>query len=204
MSSRYYNVQFRALARETDGHCLPGNQQREPVVISSHRDWQVCTDSFLLKIGRLASRQLRFWIPFRRRDDFEFHLYPENTFLRVVKWLGLQDLQLDLPELDRAYMMQGNDPAKLRSLMRFGEVKEGLLQQQGLSIEVERPHDWAAPLPRNVRRLSLQLNAKRPTLEQLLALHRLTCQLIDGLEDIGSASPAEVAIPDVIVRKVFT
>jgi hypothetical protein len=76
-------------------------------------------DGHPVKLRRYCGRAKRIDItsPIVPHLDLGFSITRAGIVSRVSEWLGKQDIQLDDPELDRAFTIRGDEPARVRALL---------------------------------------------------------------------------------------
>ncbi len=70
---------------------------------------------------------------------FELTLYPEGMFGKLQKAFGALDVEIGVPDFDRAFVIWSNNAAKARSLLADARLRQLIQQQPGLHLTVKGP-----------------------------------------------------------------
>jgi hypothetical protein len=107
----------------------------------------------------------------------------------------MQDIQVGDPEFDEAFIIQGNDEAKVRALSASPPIRHLIQAQPQIWLAVKDSEGWFGPrFPEDVDELQFQVVGVIVDVERLKALFDLFAAVLDQLCRIGSAyktSPGE-------------
>lgn len=154
------------------------------------REWQITLDKYVVSHGKSSTTYSRIRAPYLNLDGFRFKIYRKGVFSDLGKQLGLvQDFQIGDPRFDDAFIVQGNDEAKVNLMLReFGLV--ALIEAQPeFSFEVKDDEGWfGATFPDGVDELYFIAHGLITEVEQLKKLFQLFCEVLDYLKRTGSAA----------------
>lgn len=180
-----YEDIWRQFAEQVDGTFTESGWVSHSRVDARWREWTMTLDRF--HQGKLQYTRLR--TPFLASDGFRFRLYREGFFTPVGKKLGVvQDIEVGHERFDFDWVIQGNDEARVRSLLAQERVRE-LLDGLSFDLDFELKDDksWCEPLPEGVDILSLTTSSKLGNLEELRQLYELFGTVLDWLASRGLA-----------------
>jgi len=78
---------------------------------------------------------------FANPSGFRFALHEEGFFDDLGKFFGMQDVEIGYPDFDERIIVKTNDPARIRTLLSDGEVRQVLLSLQDFSFEIVLPEE---------------------------------------------------------------
>ena len=70
---------------------------------------------------------------------FELNLYPEGMFGKLQKAFGSLDVEIGVPDFDRAFVIWSNNATKARSLLADARLRQLIQQQPGIHLSVKGP-----------------------------------------------------------------
>ena len=211
---------WQRFAREIGGEYVDG------AVRSRVGAWTVTLDTYMRIIaypdGPVAEVPVtRLEARFVTRDTFRFFVGRQGFFQRVAKLFGMQDVTIGHPEFDDAFVIKGNDEAKVQTFFEDGSIRDLLqvavpaptAQFSVLDKEIgPRREQPSAPvaegvlpdftrsvpderLPEDVDLLHFTDSDLITDVERLKALHQLFGKSLHRLVELGSAAP-EAPRPD--------
>jgi hypothetical protein len=127
--------------------------------------------------------------PYINRDGFWFRIYRAGTFTEVAKRFGLQDVQIGEPLFDGRYVIQSNNPFKIRLFLQDMRLRQLIWAYPHLMFEVKR-HDrdlFIKRFPKGVDELYLVVGTAVTDLDRLRVMFALFSQALSQLHEIGSA-----------------
>ena len=75
-------------------------------------------------------------------NEFNFHLYPQDWVNEIGKLFGMEDIELGIPELDKAFIIKTNQPEKLRTLFADPAVQTALIRYPSIHLKLaQAEHD---------------------------------------------------------------
>ena len=178
------NEVWRQLSREVEVDFASGDGFRRSPRVEVHVDqWTVTLDSINAKVPLTRIRA-----PYVNKDGFRFKVYRRGMFTDLAKLLGMQDIEIGDPELDRDFVIQGNDPAKVVALFANPRVRELTKAQPSMLLEVCDDEGWfGARFPEGVDELRFLTGGIIKDVARLKRLYDLFAEVLDHLCRIGSA-----------------
>lgn len=176
---------WRQLSDNINGEVVKGKSWQGIKIVARVNEWTVTLDTYITVVGNLPVTFTRFRAPYINKDGFRFLIYREDLAGKIQKLMGMQDIQVDYPEFDRSFIIQGNNEAKILQLFSNSKIR-GLLQSQRF------PQMWVRETkrelyPEGVDQLCLQVPQLIRDLENLQALYELFSETLNHLCHIGSA-----------------
>lgn len=130
----------------------------------------------------------RMRAPYVNKDGFRFTIYPRSIFSFIGKWFGMQDVEVGYPEFDEAFIIKGNDEAKLRALFANPEIRRLIEVQPYVHLTVKDDEGWfGAHFPEGVDELYFAVQEDIRDLDRLKCLYDLFAEILNHLCHIGSA-----------------
>ena len=94
-----------------------------------------------------GSSSTTFMAPVPTNVPLRFALHEQNWMSEIGKFFGMGDAQLNLPDLDDAFVIKANDPAALASLLADAKVRQTLLEHSNCELKLSVDHDEADATP---------------------------------------------------------
>ncbi len=197
-------------AREIGGEFL------QNTVVAKMNQWTL-TLSRSLRSEDSGELDTFMWAPYIDVSGLRFEIYSKGLVSKLAKLLRMQHIEVGYPELDREFMIKGNDESKIRALITHPNVREAIAQTAGyastplsstwtsdppyrLSIEGRsglyfRGHGPLFGMGYKRTRLCLVVQGTVTDVEWLKSLYELMRETLSQLVEIGAASdeapPAE-------------
>jgi hypothetical protein len=167
-------------AEFVEGGLLKGSKVRARVDA-----WVVTLDAIDRGEGDFYTRMRA---PFVNLDGFQFRIYRKGLLSGLGKWLGMQDIEVDEPEFDEAFVIQGNDEPRVRQLFADPTLRGLVVSQPEIELKVtHRGMLWPRSLHDvlELEFLAAGMIGDQGRLKSLLELFRV---VLERLCQIGSAS----------------
>jgi hypothetical protein len=130
----------------------------------------------------------RMRAPFVNQDGFRFTIYRAGIFSGLGKWLGMQDVEVGYPEFDDAFVIKGNDEAKLRALFANPKIRQLIEMEPDIHLTVKDDEGWfSTHFPEGVDELYFSVPRVITDVEELKSLYCLFAEILHQLCHIGSA-----------------
>lgn len=65
----------------------------------------------------------RFLAPLHSHPTLRLHIHPEDWISEIGKFLGMEDVELGFPRMDKAYIVKTNQPETLKALFSDEEIR---------------------------------------------------------------------------------
>lgn len=127
--------------------------------------------------------------PYLTADGFHFTVYREGIFSEIGKWFGMQDVTVGYEDVDRDFIIKGNDEARLCQLFSNQKIRDLIAAQPEIhfSVEDDDGNIWTKMFPAGVDELKFQVAGVINDLDRLKLLYELFAETLDELCRMGSA-----------------
>ena len=170
----------------TEGGFMKGGSK----VQAAHGQWMVTLDNYVVSTGKSAVIFTRMRAPYVNPDGFQFTIYRRGIFSDLGKWLGMQDVNVGVPQFDADFVIKGNDEAKLRRLFADARLRDLINAQPNINFSVKDDENrvWGGQnFPPDVDELCFQVGGVIKDLDRLKQLFDLFAETLDELCRMGSA-----------------
>jgi len=183
---------WRQLSEEIGAEVVQGGFWKGGSKVKAHvGPWTVTLD--LNNDGESQSTRIR--APYVNPEGFRFTIYRKGFFSDLGKLLGMQDIEVGDPEFDEAFIIKGNDEGKVCSLFANPKIRQMILAQPKIRLEVKDSEGWFGPkFPEGVDELHFQVLGVIKDVERLKTLFDLFAAVLDQLCRIGSAYKQEPGV----------
>jgi len=160
---------WRQLARELGAEFIPGGLFRTSKVQSHIKAWTVTLDSYSVPSGDSNTTYTRIIAPLLKKDGFQFWVFRTGLVARLDKKLGMQDIEIGDVNFDHDFTVQGNDEARIRSLLANVSIRQLIQAQKRIRLGVRKDELYfeAQGLIKDVERLKSLFELFREVLGQL-------------------------------------
>ena len=93
----------------------------------------------------------RFLVPLFSNPALRFHIHPEDWISEIGKFLGMEDVELGFPRMDKAYIVKTNQPETLQTLFSNEEIRATIRKYADCDLRIITSHE------NNVEATSLSL-----------------------------------------------
>ncbi len=108
-----------------------------PKVTGNYRGHDLVLDTFTRGYGKQRRTYTRIVMTINNPANVQLSLYDENVFSRVAQALGSKDIQVDDPEIDRRFRIQGQPEEAVKLLFESGMLREQLLDLKALDLGLD-------------------------------------------------------------------
>jgi hypothetical protein len=179
---------WQKLCAEIGAEFVDGGMWKGDKVVASVKDWTITLDTYTVLIGKVPVTFTRMRAPYVNRDGFRFKISRKSVFSGLGKMFGMQDVEIGDPAFDEAFVIQGNDEAKLKALFANEKIRQLLSAQPEVSFEVKDDEGWfGAQFSEGVDELVFQVGSDGKDKERLKTLFDLFAEVLNHLCVIGSA-----------------
>jgi len=152
-------------------------------------EWTLTLDSYTQSDGKVSHTYTRLRAPYVNPSRFRFKIFREGFFASIGKAFGMQDVQVGVPDFDRAWVVRGRDEARLRELFRTESIRRLLAGAGDVSFEVRHDEGWfGKKFPEGVDELVLTTYGLVRDVPRLKVLFALFAETLDRLVEMGAAS----------------
>ncbi|MBN2326603.1 MAG: DUF3137 domain-containing protein [Candidatus Omnitrophica bacterium] len=181
---------WNKLVDEIGGKYEDGAPWEGGKIIAKVEEWTVTLDVRKFTTQHDTILHTRFRAPFVNKDGFRFTIYRKGMFGYFSKILGLegQDVEIGYPEFDKLFIIQGNDPVKLKEFFINQKVRETMLNQPDIRMRVKDDGGWFSDVfPEGVDELNLKVEGIVSDYSRLRDLFDLFSESLHQICNIGSA-----------------
>lgn len=179
---------WKQLCEEIGADFIEGGFSQNRKVQAQVKDWTITLDTYVVPNGNIYVTYTRMRSPYVNKDGFRFKIYRKDFFSEVEKFFGMQDIEVGYPEFDKEFIIQGNDPDKVRLLFANPTIRQLIQAQPEISLEVKDDEGWfQGSFPEGVDELYFQIVGIIKDVERLKLLYELFAETLNYLCQIGSA-----------------
>ena len=186
---------WQLLAGQVGGAFVDGGFFGRDKVIVNHGQWTLTLDTYTVSNGKSSSTFTRLRAPYVNRDAFRFSVYRSGLFTPLGEMLGFTDIRTGDAVFDEAFVLKGNNEAKVRALFSDATIKQLLEAQPRVRFEVKDDEGWfGAHFPAGVDELNFTAYGVIKDLDRLRALFDLFAEVLHQLCVIGSAYESDPGV----------
>ncbi|HQT94341.1 MAG: DUF3137 domain-containing protein [Acidobacteria bacterium 21-70-11] len=179
---------WRQLAQEIGATYDDGGFWHGDKIEAKVKAWTVTLDTYTVSTGKSSATFTRMRAPYVNPDGFRFKIYRKGLFSALAKKLGMQDIEVGEREFDDAFIVQGNEEAKVLSLLAAPKLRQMMLAMPEFYLEVKDSEGVFGPkFPKDVDELYFQVGGVIRDLAVLKGLFGLFAEVLNTLCHIGSA-----------------
>jgi hypothetical protein len=179
---------WRRLAQEIGATYVDGGFWHGGKVEAKVKAWTVTLDTYTVSTGKSSATFTRMRAPYVNPDGFRFKVYRKGLFSGLAKKLGMQDIEVGEREFDDAFIVQGNEESRVLSLLAAPKLRQMMLAQPALFLEVKDSEGVFGPrFPKDVDELCFQVGGVIRDLAVLKGLFDLFAEVLNTLCHLGSA-----------------
>lgn len=187
---------WRKLSDQLGGEFLDQGGWRQDKVVARLDPWVVTLDVHSEPHYRHEAIFTRFRAPYVNPDGFRFNIYRQPVWAGVARLLGMQDVRVGCPEIDKKFVVKTNNPAQARRLFANVRLCDLLLCEPDAHLHVRDSGDWfAEEYPEGVDELVLEIEGRVTSLARLEKLYALFAETLHTLCHIGSAYEQDPKLP---------
>lgn len=178
---------WRQLCREIGADFVKGGFWKGDRVQARVKEWTITLDTFS-QGGESSTTYTRMRAPYVNKDGFRFTVYRKSVFSGLGKLLGMQDIEVGYPDFDEAFIIKGNNEDKVRELFTHAPLRQLILAQPRLHLQVKDDEGWFGPdFPEGVDELQFQVSEVIKDVARLKSLYQLFALTLHLLCHLGSA-----------------
>lgn len=179
---------WRQLCAEIGAEFVDGGLWKGDKIQARVKEWTITLDTYRVSSGKHHTTYTRMRAPYVNKDGFRFTIYRKGVFSELHKRLGMQDIEVGDPDFDRDYVIQGNDEAKVLSLLANPRIRQLIQAQPSFNLQVKDDEGWfSTSFPEGVDELYFLVMGVIKDVERLKSLYELFAEVLNQLCRIGSA-----------------
>src|SRR5271154_1592971 len=106
---------WRQLSQEIGAEFVEGGFLKGNKVQVQVKPWTITLDIYTESTGETSVTYTRMRAPYVNPEGFRFTIYRKGIFSELGKLLGMQDIEVGDPEFDEAFIIMGNDEARVKN-----------------------------------------------------------------------------------------
>ncbi len=186
---------WRQLCEEIGAEFVDGGFWKGKKVQVHVQPWTITLDTYSVNTQHSHVEYTRMRAPYMNPEDFRFTIYRKGLFSELGKLLGMQDIEVGDPEFDEAFIIKGNDEARVQNLFADARLRELVKVQPTIRLDVKDSEGWFGPkFPENVDELHFQVVGVIKDVDRLKSLVDLFAAVLEQLCRIGSAYKQEPGV----------
>lgn len=179
---------WRQLSDTVHGHYVEGSFWKGDRVEATHGAWTVTLDQYTVPTGDVMIPYTRMRAPFVNASGFRFRIYRRSVFSALGKMLGMQDIEVGDAGFDDAFIIQGNDEAKVRRLFANARIRQLVAAQKEIEFAVKDDEGYFGPkFPEGADELHFLARGVVKDVEQLKGVYELFAEVLEELCRMGTA-----------------
>jgi hypothetical protein len=136
MFGESYAVVWKRLADELGGMMVDRSWTRGAVVHARLGGFDIALDTYTVSTGKSSVTYTRLRAPFVNARGLRFTLYRASIFTGLAKMLGTQDLEIGVPDFDRDFVIQGNDPTRIAQILADPALRALIIAQPRIRVSI--------------------------------------------------------------------
>jgi hypothetical protein len=180
---------WERFSREIGGEFIAGSLWKGSKVVARVGEWTITLDTFTRQAGqhhRVSYTRVR--VPYVNPDGFRFTVYQAGFFSGLGRFLGMQDVEVGDPDFDDAFVVKGDDEARLVDLFADPKLRVLFASLPRMRLEVKDRDGWFGPsFPPDADELYFETRGVVKDVDQLKAIFDVCSALLHRLCRIGAA-----------------
>ena len=180
---------WRQLSSEIHGRYVEGGHfWKGDKVEATHRAWVVTLDQYHFSNGDVSIPYTRLRAPYVNTGQFRFRIYRRTILSGLGKMMGMQDLLIGDEAFDEAFIIQGQDAAKVSQLLSNRRIRDLIAAQPEIDFSVKDNEGWFGPaFPEGVDELHFLARGIIKEVTRLKQVYGLFAEVLDELCRMGAA-----------------
>ena len=179
---------FQAAASDLGATFAAGRLSLDDSVLLEHGPWRVILDTYVVNHGQNPITYTRVRASYVAKEDFTLRISPRNVFTPIAELLGFHGLPSGDREFKRKYTIKASNETRGRSLMTDRRLRELILRQPSLRLEIRRlPWSKRKKTGDGIRMVTVGIVGVVKEPDRLVDYVLLVAATLDGLLRIGAA-----------------
>lgn len=176
------------IADEIGGEYIKDEFWKSGGVRFRHEEWEILLDTYTVSNGKHSSSYTRMRAPFVNKDKLYVKIYRNGFFAGIGRFFGMQDLVIGDDYFDKKFIIKGNNPKKIKTLLSDDRLRRLIDMQPHISLEIRDDEGWFGnEFPDGVDLVVFQCGGVIKDTQKLKALFYLFSLLLERLVQIDSA-----------------
>ena len=177
---------WTALASRRGGALVTDKRGKVKQVRFRLEPFELVLDVYTQSTGNSSQTYTRGRLLYPARDEFRFRLHRRSIFSGIGKYLGMQDIEVGQPEVDRDFIIKADSPGKVQGLLLRNRVGAALVTLRAGTFATRKFKKRGIDTT-NVRELSYTVGGVMRDAARLDALIDLFAETTQHLVKNGSA-----------------
>lgn len=179
---------WRQLADQFQGDFTTKGTWQSEKVTARADGWTVILDIRSISRHKSVKHLTRLRAPFVNEGELRFAIYRKTFVHKVGTLLGMQDIEVEYPLLDREFVIQSNQPERIRRLLDDAKIRELLEKEPDLYLHVRRAEEATpGPSSQTTDELHLEIPELIEDAKRLEEVYELFAEVLRTLSDLGVA-----------------
>ena len=179
---------WRQLSAEVHGRYVEGGFWKGDKVEATHHAWTVTLDQYVVSTGKVTIPYTRFRAPYVNTSGFRFRIYRRSSLSGLGKMMGMQDIEIGDADFDEAFIIQGDDAAKVKLLFSNPKIRRLAEAQPEIEFSVKDDEGLFGPkFPEGVDELCFLAHGTIKDVTRLKQVYELFAEVLDELCRMGAA-----------------
>ncbi|MBX7184088.1 MAG: DUF3137 domain-containing protein [Vicinamibacteria bacterium] len=179
---------WRQLSAEVDGRYVEGGFWKGDKVEATHHAWTVTLDQYVVSTGEVTIPYTRLRAPYVNPSEFRFRIYRRTKLSGLGKMMGMQDIEIGDAAFDEAFIIQGQDAAKVKLLFSNPKIQKLVAAQPEIEFSVKDDEGLFGPkFPEGVDELCFLAHGIIKDVARLKQVYELFAEVLDELCRMGAA-----------------
>lgn len=184
---------WTALAGRRGGTVVSNKRGKLAAVRFALAPVELVLDTYTQSNGETSQTYTRGRVLYVMRDEFRFRLYRRSIFSGLGKFLGMQDIEVGQPALDREFIIKADSEGRIRALLLRSGISNALMTLGGGRLET-RPFRRRGADTARIRELRYTVPGVVREAARLDAVVDLFVEVTAHLVKSGSAWPERAPI----------
>jgi len=128
---------WKQLAAEIGGEYRKGSFLRSSKVQVHVRTWIVTLDSYSISSGDSSTTYTRIRAPFQNTAGLQLRITRKSLTSKLDKALGAKEIPIGDPDIDRDFVVKGNNYSKIQALFTNRRICQLIQAQRSITLMVK-------------------------------------------------------------------
>lgn len=173
---------WERLSNELGGEFIDRKGWRFDKIRVRDGEWTITIDLHTHAGYKSEALFTRIRVPFLNEEKLHFKIFHQGLLDTLGAKLGVQDIIIGHDEFDGAFMIQGNDEAKVKALLSDPELRAAILTEPRIHLTLRDSGDaFTEEFPDGVDELVLEIENEVTDKERLKKLYDIVARTLRHL-----------------------
>jgi len=170
------------LSQELGGEFVDRKGWRFDKIKINEGEWTITIDLHTHAGYKSQALFTRIRVPFVNEEGLHFKIFRQGMLDTLGAKLGVQDIQIGIEEFDKAFMIQGDDEAKVKELLSDPELRADILTEPKIHLTLRDSGDWfSEEFPDGIDELALEIENEVTDKQRLKKLYDIVARTLHHL-----------------------